>query len=193
MATTDGSDTDRCHHTRYEFGELTGDGLRRFPLVGPVRESLRDDQIQPPSDPGSQVQILSARPCQPDRITSRSSIASVGLRTQRIRQPGFVRQRMQVGFSQRAPAPPPAPPPGREEFRYCYQAQRRAHVLSTTGRDVVGGVQPSRSSVLGRSALPTWQWPGQVTIHAAALCRSALMDVSLWDDAERSQVLGPVA
>ena len=42
----------RCHGlvtTRCGFGEMTGDGLRRFLLVGPVRESLRYSRIQPMS------------------------------------------------------------------------------------------------------------------------------------------------
>jgi hypothetical protein len=52
--------------TRCEFGELTGDGLRRFPLVRPVRESLRDNQIQPLPGWGSSGRRFKS--CQPDYI-----------------------------------------------------------------------------------------------------------------------------
>jgi hypothetical protein len=48
----------RCHTavtTRCGSGELARDGLRRFRLVRPFRESLRDKQIQARSDWGSSV------------------------------------------------------------------------------------------------------------------------------------------
>jgi hypothetical protein len=41
-----------------------GDGLRRFPLVRPIRESLRDNQIRPLSDWGSSGRRFKS--CQPD-------------------------------------------------------------------------------------------------------------------------------
>ena len=59
--------------TRCEFGELTGDGLRRFPLVRPVRESLRDNQIQPLSDWGQVV--AGSNPVSPTQV--RGSFAEI--------------------------------------------------------------------------------------------------------------------
>jgi hypothetical protein len=65
----------RCHNvvtTRCEFGELTGDGLRRFPLVRQVRESLRDNQIQALPDWGSNGRIVMSCQldlCQPDLLS----------------------------------------------------------------------------------------------------------------------------
>ena len=46
----------RCHdvvRTRRELGDLTGDGMRRFGLVKPLRESLQDNEIHPMSGWGS--------------------------------------------------------------------------------------------------------------------------------------------
>jgi hypothetical protein len=56
-----------CHTavtTRCGSGELTGDGSRRFPVVSPVRESLRDSQVRPLSDWGSSGRRFKS--CQPD-------------------------------------------------------------------------------------------------------------------------------
>jgi hypothetical protein len=61
--------------TRCEFAELTGDGLRRFRLVRPVRESLQDNQVQPLYDwASSSRRFKSCQPdrCQPDRHQCRS-------------------------------------------------------------------------------------------------------------------------
>ena len=64
----------RCHGrvtTRCELGELTGYGLRRFQLVGTVRDALRDRLIQPLSDWGSSGRRFKS--CQPDRGKQRLS------------------------------------------------------------------------------------------------------------------------
>jgi hypothetical protein len=57
----------RCHTgvtTACEFGDIAGDGLRRFHLVRTVRDSLRDRLIQPLSDWGSSGRRFKS--CQPD-------------------------------------------------------------------------------------------------------------------------------
>ena len=58
----------RCHNlvtTRCEFRELTRDGLRRFSLVRPIRDSLQDNRIQPLSDWVSTGRRFKS--CQPDQ------------------------------------------------------------------------------------------------------------------------------
>jgi hypothetical protein len=66
IPTTDGSGagvvTSLSHWVQTR--RVNGDGLRRFPLVRPVRESLRDSQIQPLSDWGSSGRRFKS--CQPD-------------------------------------------------------------------------------------------------------------------------------
>ena len=57
----------RCHRvvtSKCEFGELAGDGLRRFLLVRLTRESLRDSEIRTLSDWGSSGRRFKS--CQPD-------------------------------------------------------------------------------------------------------------------------------
>ena len=88
----------RCHNvvtTRCEFGELTADGMRRFPLVRSVRESFREYSL-----PASVARVVRQ---------AKSVVARLATRQQLVPQLEPVEHGLQARV-ERSPIDPLLPP-----------------------------------------------------------------------------------